>query len=262
MVFAPQVALVAGLLAAWRAGRRRRTTRLPAAEIALIENRTRVALLGGFGTMAGLGLYLADFSSILPAWYIALIAGLTAGAAVTLALALRRLGRAAEIVSQTPGAAGDVYDDLPLLGRGRLRRRPWLLGVVGSLLVAIVAIIFTAHAEHSLVEGLERGIPEGLAAALGFAVLGRTVGLLPGHGPQPAQASSRVLPGAAAQLNAGAEEQLAADEDRSQAELILRDSFAHGRLSLEELTRRVSEVHEAQTIVQLRAALRGLPPPA
>lgn len=260
MVFAPQVALVAGLLSLWRAARRRRTTRLPGAEIGLLENRTRVALLAGLGTAVGLGLYLANFSAILPGWYLALVGGLTTAAAASLVLALRGLGRAAGILSETPGPAGDVYDDLPLTAASRLRRRPWLLGLVGSLLLAIAAVVFTGHAEHSLAEGLQRGIPEGLAAALGFALLGRTVGLFPGQGPRPAPAIRRLDPGSVAWPVAGADEQLAADEDRSDAELILRDSFAHGRLSLEDLTRRVGEVHEAETIAQLRRALRGLRP--
>ena len=47
--FAPQVALVTGSLAALRAIRRRRTPRLPAAEIGLITRRARIALLAGFG---------------------------------------------------------------------------------------------------------------------------------------------------------------------------------------------------------------------
>ena len=54
MVVAPQIALVAGTLAALRALRRRRAARLPAGEIALIHRRVRVALGAGFATMAGL----------------------------------------------------------------------------------------------------------------------------------------------------------------------------------------------------------------
>jgi len=50
----------------------------------------------------------------------------------------------------------------------------------------------------------------------------------------------------------------AADEDRSRAELVLRENFAEGRLSLEELTSRVASLHEARTIGQLRAVLGDL----
>lgn len=53
--------------------------------------------------------------------------------------------------------------------------------------------------------------------------------------------------------------QLAADEDRSRAELVLRENFAHGRLTLDELTTRVASLHDARTIGQLRATLSDLP---
>jgi DUF1707 SHOCT-like domain len=53
--------------------------------------------------------------------------------------------------------------------------------------------------------------------------------------------------------------QLAADEDRSRAELVLRENFAYGRLALDELTTRVATVQDARTIGQLRAALGDLP---
>jgi hypothetical protein len=92
---------------------------------------------------------------------------------------VRELARAQAIISNTLGPAGDIYDDLPVIGWRWLRRRPWRLGVVGSLIVTAATIIFEAHAESSLSEGLQRGVIEGLAAAIGFAVLGRAVGLLP-----------------------------------------------------------------------------------
>lgn len=255
MLFASQVALVAGSLAALRAARRRRAPRLPAAEIALIERRTRVALVGGFATIGGLALYLVNFAPRLPGWYLGLVAALAAVAAVALLGAFRGLTRAQAIVSGVGGPGGDVFDDIPIIGRYWLRRRPWRLAVIGSLLIGIAAVLFTAHAERSLIEGLERGIPEALALALGFAVLGRAVGLRPaGRVPSPEAVS--ILGSVPDPMV----DQLAGDRDRSGAELILGESFAAGRLSLEELTRRVSEVHQAETIDQLRHALRGLPP--
>jgi hypothetical protein len=71
MVVAPQIALVAGSLAAWRAVRRRRVASIPADEIALIHRRVRVALAAGFATMAGIEFYVIDFSTRLPAWWLA-----------------------------------------------------------------------------------------------------------------------------------------------------------------------------------------------
>ena len=56
-------------------------------------------------------------------------------------------------------------------------RRPWRLGSAGSLLVAVAATVFAAHAERSLQEGIERGVIEGLGCGIGFALLGGAVGL-------------------------------------------------------------------------------------
>lgn len=190
MFVAPQIALVSGVLAALRALRRRRALRLPAPEIALIGRRARVALLAGFGTVAGLELYVLNFSLRLPAWYIGLVGSLAAVAGAALLVVYRNLTRGQAVVSDTAGEAGDVYDDLPMLGWGWLRRRPWRLGVLGAVVVGAVMTIFEAHAERSLAEGIQRGVLEGLAAGIGFAALGRAVGLYPGSGEGPRDESA------------------------------------------------------------------------
>ncbi len=174
---APQVALVAGSLAALRAVRRRRARSLPAAEIELIERRTRVALLAGLGTVAGLGCYVLDFVLVLPGWYLLLIGGSAAVAGAALLSAMGGLREAAAIVSHNPGSAGDVYDDVPVPGRRWLRRHPWWLGVIGSVGLAMIATLGQAHAERSLSEGLQRGTLEGLIVLIGYALLGSAIGL-------------------------------------------------------------------------------------
>jgi hypothetical protein len=179
MLVAPQIALVSGTLAALRAVRRRRAPTLPAAEIALIHRRARVALGAGLATMAGLELYVVDFSLRLPAWWLGLAGGLGAAGAIALLVASRTLARAQAIVSGTAGPAGDIYHDLPMLDWRWLRGRPWLLGALGSLAVALALGGFEAHAEHSVFEGIQRGMFEGLAAAAGFALLGRAIGARP-----------------------------------------------------------------------------------
>lgn len=179
MLVAPQVALVAGTLAAWRAVSRRRVASLAAAEIALIQRRTRVALGAGFATMAGLELYVLDFSQRLPAWWLGLVGGLAALAGVGLFAATRTLVRSQSIVSGASGEAGDVYDDLPMLGSDWLRARPWLLGLVASVAVGLALGAFEAHAEHSAFEGIQRGTFEAIAAAIGFVLLGRAIGARP-----------------------------------------------------------------------------------
>lgn len=177
LTVAPQVALVAGTLAAWRALRRRGAASLPAAELGLIARRTRVALAAGLATMLGLGFYVVNFIAHFPIWYEIVVAALAAVAAVALVVAWRIVARAETVSSSAAGPSGDIFDDLPIIGWTWLRRRPWLLGAGASLLVAALMAAGAGHAEHSLAEGLQRGGAEGVAAALGFLVLGRAIGV-------------------------------------------------------------------------------------
>jgi hypothetical protein len=110
--------------------------------------------------------------------------------------------------------------------------------------------LFMAHAERSIVEGLQRGAFEGLAAAVGFVLLGRKIGV-PGS-PPPATASTGLI---GIPLD-----RLAGDADRSRVEQLLREGFGQGRLDLEQLTDRLEIAHGARTIGELRRALKGLPP--
>jgi hypothetical protein len=176
---APQVALVAGGLAALRAVRRRRMTTLPAAELGLIRRRARIALGAGYGVVGGLGLYMINFANVLPGWWLALVGALSALAAGALFAASTRLVRAGSVISAAGGGPGDVYDDLPLISVRWLRIRPWRLGALASVAAAIVLTVFEAQAEHSLIEGIQRGAVEGLAAGVGFALLGRAIGVRP-----------------------------------------------------------------------------------
>ncbi len=257
MVFAAQVALVAGSLAALRSVRLRQVQRLPTAQIDLIARRARVGALAGLATVWGLVLYLVDFSLRLPGWYIGLVGGLAAVAGVALYAAATTVNRAQAIVSASPGTAGDVYEDVPVIGWRWLRRRPWRLGAVGSLLVAVAVTVFTAHAERSLQEGLERGVVEGLAAAVGFALLGRAVGLTSSRADRSGSAGSWPVEGGGEAI-LGPLARLASDADRTRAELVLRDGFARGQLTLDELSVRLSAVHDADTVGQVRDALNGL----
>jgi hypothetical protein len=191
MVVAPQIALVAGSLAAWRALRRRRVASIPADEIALIHRRVRVALAAGFATMAGIELYVGDFSERLPAWWLGLSGSLAAVAGAGLWAAARTRARARTLVSGAGGPAGDIFEDLPVLGWSWLRPRPWLLGTLASLTVGLAMGAFEAHAEHSVLEGIQRGGFEGVAAAIGFVLLGRAIGAQPAQLPVPAGESPR-----------------------------------------------------------------------
>jgi len=195
MLLAPQIALAAGGLASVRALRRRRAGALPAAELALIRRRTRVALLAGLATVLGLELYVADFSSVLAVWWLALVGGAAALAALALLVAMRALSHAGEIVSELDGPSGDIFDDVPIPGSRWLRRRPWYLGALATIGVTAVMTVFVWHAERSLVEGLERGVVEGIAAAVAFALLGRAVGAQPVPQEEAPFARGRRTPG-------------------------------------------------------------------
>jgi hypothetical protein len=253
MFVGPQVALVAGTLAAWRALRRRRDRALPGAELALIRRRAWVAVGAGFATVIGIELYVLDFVSVLPAWWLALTAGLAAVAGSALIATSARLTAASQPRPAVQGHAGDIFDDLAPLHWRWLRGHPRMLGVGASLAAALAFGVFQAFAERSAAEGLQRGIFEGLIAAAGFVLLGRAIGVA-GPRARPAPA----VPGLSGLQTAA----LAADEDRTRAELLLRDSFAQGRIDLSELSERLQIVHRARTIDELRAALSGLPPDA
>ena len=177
MFVAPQAALVAGTLAALRAYRRRGARSMPAAELALIRRRARVALISGALVVAGIELYVINFSSRLAAWWLVSVAILAALSGLGLLAAWRAASSAGTIVADMPGRAGDVFDDVPVLGAAWLRAHPWALGAAASLAVGLLMAAFEAHAEHSVIEGVQRGVVEGLAAAAGFALLGRALGV-------------------------------------------------------------------------------------
>jgi hypothetical protein len=162
MIVFPQVAFVAGVLAALRAVRTRRAATLPAAEVALLLTRTRVALAFGALTVASLGVYAAEFR--VPAWI------LPAAVVPVAVLAVSALDtrRAATVKSSVPGDAADVFDDLPIA----LPHRPWLLCMATAAAAALAT--FAAAPSH---EGIRNGIVEVVLVLAGFLALGRRLGL-------------------------------------------------------------------------------------
>lgn len=174
IVVGSQVALVAGLLAGWRALRRRRARVLPAAEIALIARRTRVALAAGLAVGISIGLLAVDYVTVLPAWWLALAFALSAVATASLAGAWRATSRAAATLTMAAGPSGDLFDDIPPLRV--LRGHPVRLWAGLALTSGAAMTLFEWHAEHSLTEGLQRGIFEVLVFSLCFALLSRLVG--------------------------------------------------------------------------------------
>jgi len=174
VVLGSQVALVAGSLAAWRALRRRREPILPAAEIALLRRRCRVGLSAGLVTTSGLFAYVVNFTAVLPVWWLALSGALAAGATAALIAARHALVRSSSTLALSSGPPGDLFDDIPPL-RG-LRAHPLRLCLLAALGTGGVVTLAEWHAEHSLAEGVQRGILEALALSVCFALLGRAIG--------------------------------------------------------------------------------------
>jgi hypothetical protein len=174
LVVGPQVALVCGTLAAWRAQRRVREPILAAAEIALLRRRARIALGGGFATAAAMVLYVVNFIGVLAPWWLALTGSLALAAGAALTGAWRTLAHGATTVALTSGPAGDLYDDIPPLRV--LRSHPLALWALATVAVGGGVTALAWHAEHSLAEGLQRGGFEVVALSLGFGLLGRAIG--------------------------------------------------------------------------------------
>ena len=174
VVFGSQVALVAGSLAAWRALRRRREAVLPGAEIALLRRRCRVGLSAGLITTGGLLAYVVNFAGVLPVWWLILSGTLAAGATAALVAARRALARSSSTLALASGPPGDLFDDIPPL-RG-LRAHPLRLCLLAALGTGGLVTLAEWHAEHSLAEGVQRGVFEALALTVCFALLGRAIG--------------------------------------------------------------------------------------
>jgi hypothetical protein len=182
MLCAPQVALVTGLLAATRALVRRHAVVMPDVEVALIHRRCLSGAVAGMVTCAGILLYTVNFSAELSSWWVWTQAAMAAGAGVGLALAIRGSLRCRLTIGGTAGEPADLFDlaasrfgaiapPRSLQSLRTLRSRPWAATALAAGLVVVATTLFTAHAERSLVEGLERGGFETVFIAAGLAIV-------------------------------------------------------------------------------------------
>jgi hypothetical protein len=165
---APQVALVTGLLAAGRALLRRRAVVLPDAEVALIHRRCLTGAVAGMVTCAGLLLYTINFSGELASWWVWTQAAMAAGAGAGVGWAIPGSLRSSVYLAGTRFAG---ISPLPTRQWLRtLRTRSWSAAGLAAGLVVVATTLFTAHAERSLIEGLERGGFEAVFIAAGLAL--------------------------------------------------------------------------------------------
>jgi hypothetical protein len=176
MVVAAQVALASGGLAGTRWLWRRHRGSLPAAEAAVIRRRAAVGVGAGIVTMASLaalGLSARHQLGSGPA----LVAVMGAGVGVlALLAALPWVWAAARVRPTGPGEAGDVFDDLGPLTPMGLRGHPWRLAVwFAAGLAALITL--AAVPAQDVFDGAARGLLDGVACLVAFAVLGPYLGL-------------------------------------------------------------------------------------
>jgi hypothetical protein len=169
MLLCPQVSFAAGLLALLRAGRRRGERRLPAAEVALLLGRTRVALAFGALSLASVAVYAAEYRADFASWYVLAVAPAAVAFTTPLAAAALLTRHAAAVKSSVPGDAGDVFDDLPV----ELPRRPWLLLAATAGAAALATLVAGGVTN----EGPRNAIAEVVLVVAGFLALGRRLGL-------------------------------------------------------------------------------------
>jgi hypothetical protein len=168
IVVFPQIAFATGLLALLQARRLRLADAAPAAEVALLQRRTRTALPCGIGALLSASLYATVFRGDPAGWWHVAVAVGGVALSVPLALVLRDVVRAAELRSAVPGEAGDMFDDLPV----RLPRRPWLACLTLAAFVGLAAL-GAAGAD----EGPRNAVAEIVLVIGCFAALGRRLGL-------------------------------------------------------------------------------------
>ena len=175
-ILAPQLAFVAGVLAALRAYRRRHDDALSAAEAALLHRRTALALVAGLAAMCGLALLVFEYEASLPAWLTTLGYACAAAGGAAVAAAAPATLAAVRVRVSAAGEADDVFADLGPLVPAGLRGRPWPFARAVAVLV-FLAVTAAGVAQADPFDGALRGLVEAAAVLGGFALLGRYLGL-------------------------------------------------------------------------------------
>jgi hypothetical protein len=165
LVLGVQLAFVGGALALLRAWRLRRVRVLPAAEATVLVRRAALGVAGGVVTVAALAVQGSPF-----AWVTVGVGGaaLLAGGAV--------LARAARLRPVAAGEAGGLELDLGPFVPPALRGSPWRIALVVAGVVAF-AIAADGAVLGDGIDGLVRGVGDGVLTLAGFALLGRSLGL-------------------------------------------------------------------------------------
>ncbi len=182
-VFFPQLAFVCGVLAVLRVVRRGGETRVPAADLSVVRQRTAFALAGGALTLVSLGAFALDQRSAISTWWFAgalvsagVFAPVLAAVGVATARARRPVAAAGSVTDTVVEDVGALLARVPLFSGIRLPAEPrrFALLVAG---VAAVAVGVAGVAQHDPFDGLIRAAAEGLAVLGCYWLFGRRLGL-------------------------------------------------------------------------------------
>jgi hypothetical protein len=179
VLLAPQLAFVAGGLAALRAFRNRRQQVIARSDATVLGRRAAVGLAAGVATMAGLALVSLEFEGRLAGWWTTLALSAAAVGGCALAIATPTVLLALRVRPAAAGRAGDLFHDLAGAVPARLRGRPWALAASVSGLLALLFACAGIVLDDPI-DGALRGGAEALACLLGFALLGPYLGLRTG----------------------------------------------------------------------------------
>lgn len=188
-VVAPQLAFVAGGLAALRVFRRRAAGVLAGAEATIIVRRAAVGALAGLASMAALGVMALEYRRHVLGSWVTFAAVAAAVGIAALAVAVPPIVAAMRVGPAALGPAGDVFDDLGGLTPAALRGRPWRFALATAAAVAL-AITLNGVLSSGPFDGAVLGIGDALVCLVGFATLGRYLGLWTPHGHRRSPAPS------------------------------------------------------------------------
>jgi hypothetical protein len=176
VLLAPQVAFVAGVLAVLRVLQRRSAIVLPAAEAAIIVRRAAVGLGAGTAGLLALAAMAIAYHRLAAHWWLTLALAAAGAGLLALTVAAPSVLAAAHVAPVAGGPPGDIFDDLGAWAPPALSGRPWRLALLVATAVA-VAITASGVAASDGYDGALRGIVDALLCLLGFATLGRYLGL-------------------------------------------------------------------------------------
>jgi hypothetical protein len=159
-VLGGQLAFVGGMLALLRAWRLRRASVVSAAEATILRRRVALALVGGALTLGSI-VVATQRPLALATLGVGVVA--LAGAAAAWSASFRTRPFAA-------GEPGDLSFDLGV-DADPWRLALWIAGAV-ALCIAVAGVV-----QADPFDGLARGLADGVLCLLGFAVLGRPLGL-------------------------------------------------------------------------------------